>query len=153
MPGILDGLTPYDTRLSPDEEAKFQAWRSKLPPDLQNTGDYDLRGAFRANAKEAANGHLPDTFKKPNHMTFSAESQYSTPDRPGGTWAQIGPEDAKNPTGVWQFNATPANLQAHTADDLLNYFQAVENNKTVDPKTGRISYGTPNRVRLPRGLL
>lgn len=146
MASLLDGLTPYDTKLSPGDEAAFQAWRAKLPPDLQNTGDYDLRGAWRDNATAAANGHLPDTWKKPNHMTFSSESRYSTPADPGGTWSELGPDQ-------WRFDATAANLKAHTADDILNYFQAVENNKQVDPKTGRISYGKPNKVVLPRGLL
>lgn len=136
----------FDTRLSPQQEAAFQQWRGGLSPDLQNTGDYDLRGAYAANAQEAANGHLPDTWKKPNHMTFSSGSMYSTPSAPGGEWSQIAPPTAQQPEGQWQFNATPQNLRAHTADDLLNYFQAVEANRRADG-----SYGLPNRVVLPPG--
>lgn len=30
--------------------------------------------------------HFPDTYKKPNHPTFSNESIYSTPENPGGFW-------------------------------------------------------------------
>jgi hypothetical protein len=37
-----------------------------------------LRGAFKAGLRPSANGHWPDTYKKPNHPTFSVESQYAT---------------------------------------------------------------------------
>ncbi|HXK19672.1 MAG TPA: hypothetical protein VNG33_17800, partial [Polyangiaceae bacterium] len=43
--------------------------------------DYDYQAAERAGVKpDPATGHMPDTFKKPNHMTFSNESQYSGKD-------------------------------------------------------------------------
>lgn len=64
----------FDTPLTPEEEARFQQWARTLPANLQSTEDYDLRGAWKADAKAAANGHLPDTWKKPNHPTFSNES-------------------------------------------------------------------------------
>ncbi len=38
----------YTTQLTPQQEQMYQAWRSKLPEDLQNESDYDLRGAFLA---------------------------------------------------------------------------------------------------------
>lgn len=68
----------FDTKLSPDEASKFQQWKEKYAPN--DTGeDYDLRGAFKAGLKpDAKSGHWPDTFKKPNHPTFSNESQYAT---------------------------------------------------------------------------
>lgn len=141
-----DPTASYNTQLSPQQEAAFQAWRAQQPTDLRNTGDYDLRGAWLGNAQEAGNGHLPDTWKKPNHMTFSDGSMYSTPAAPGGAWSQIAPATPQNPEGQWQFAATSQNLQAHTADDLLNYFQAVEANKRPDG-----TYGAPNRVVLPPG--
>jgi hypothetical protein len=94
-------LTPlYNTPLSPEDEAKFQAW-IKSSGRERDLADYDLRGAWKADTKEAANGHLPDTWKKPNHPTFSTESVYNGVDgRVGGasglrratspTWAALG---------------------------------------------------------------
>jgi hypothetical protein len=75
--GVLDVFRQsYDTPLSAQEEAHFQVWKSKHAP-RDSGSDYDLRGAFRAGLRPAANGHWPDTFKKPNHPTFSIESQYA----------------------------------------------------------------------------
>lgn len=77
----------FETALSPSEEQQFQSWKKQYAP--QDSGaDYDLRGAFKAGvAPDAASGHWPDTFKKPNHPTFSVESQYASaaPDK-AGSW-------------------------------------------------------------------
>ena len=80
------GAVNYDTPLTPDEESKFQDWKAKNAPNDSGV-DYDLRGAFKANMSPAENGHWDDTFKKPNHPTFSVYSQYAK-DRPdlAGTW-------------------------------------------------------------------
>jgi RNA polymerase sigma factor (sigma-70 family) len=80
-----DNATDFETRLSPAEETKFQQWKSKFAPD-DSGADYDLRGAFKAGATpDPKTGHWPDTFKKPNHPTFSNESIYakSQPDLAG----------------------------------------------------------------------
>lgn len=67
---------PYDTQLSPDEEKNFQDWKNIMAP--KDSGeDYDFRGAFEEGVIPAANGHWPDTYKKPNHPTFSNESIYA----------------------------------------------------------------------------
>ncbi len=73
----------FETALNPQEEAQFQQWKLKNAPNDSGV-DYDLRGAFKAGLSPATNGHWPDTFKKPNHPTFSAESIYATPNAP--TW-------------------------------------------------------------------
>lgn len=71
----------FDTKLSPSEEKSFQAWKSKNAP--RDSGeDYDLRGAFKAGLNPSKNGHWPDTYKKPNHPSFSNESIYATEDAP-----------------------------------------------------------------------
>lgn len=109
----------YNTKLSSEDEAKYEDWRSKLPQNLQSTYDYDLRGAYKADAKEASNGHLPDTFKKPNHPTFSTESRYSGKDGyTGGKWG--GTDDA--PT----FKPSKSNLKNMSEDELQEYFQTRE---------------------------
>ena len=71
------------TKLSPSNEAKFQAWKKVYAP--RDSGhDYDLRGAFKAGVKpDPRTGHWPDTFKLPNHPTFSDESQYAKYGNPG----------------------------------------------------------------------
>src|ERR1035437_5231124 len=67
----------FNTRLQPQEEAAFKQWKSQYAP--KDSGeDYDLRGALKAGLKpDAETGHWPDTFKKPNHPTFSDQSSYA----------------------------------------------------------------------------
>lgn len=77
----------FETKLTPAEETNFQNWKAKYAPN-DSGADYDLRGAFKAGlTPDPASGHWPDTFKKPNHPTFSNESQYAK-DMPGkaGHW-------------------------------------------------------------------
>lgn len=67
----------YDTPLTPAEQQAFSVWKAKYAPK-DSGADYDLQGAFKAGlVPDAATGHWPDTFKKPNHPTFSVESQYA----------------------------------------------------------------------------
>lgn len=77
----------YETSLTPFEERGFQDWKAVNAP--KDSGeDYDLRGAFKAGVQpDPESGHWPDTFKKPNHPTFSDQSMYAK-DAPGlaGTW-------------------------------------------------------------------
>lgn len=75
----------FNTQLSPEAEERFQKWKAKMAP--HDTGeDYDLRGAFQAGlTPDVENGHWSDQFKKPNHPTFSTESQYARFGTPG-TW-------------------------------------------------------------------
>ena len=89
MGGAPEPVDPakYDTKLSAGEEKKFQEWKAKNAPN-DSGQDYDLRGAFKAGVKpDAETGHWPDTWKKPNHPTFSDQSIYAN-DRPdlAGKW-------------------------------------------------------------------
>lgn len=68
--------TNFETPLTRSEEKAFQAWKAINAPD-DSGYDYDLRGAFKAGLERGADGHMLDTFKKPNHPTFSVESQYA----------------------------------------------------------------------------
>lgn len=82
----IDFLGNFNTKLSPDQERNFQFWLGEtkqkygrdLAPDLES---YDLRG-YWLNPDEKIEGfrqgkeHAPDTYKKPNHPTFSNESIY-----------------------------------------------------------------------------
>ena len=95
----------------------FDEWRASLPENLQAMGDYDLQGAWQGRAAQAGNGHLPDTYKLPNHMTFSNESKYSVPGREGGNWEGGSP---------WSFWASPENVRQHDPYELMRYFQRYE---------------------------
>lgn len=111
-------MASYDTRLSPRDEVRFENWLTKTGRAL-DLEDYDLRGAWKSSAKAASNGHLPDTWKKPNHPTFSDESQYSTSEQTGGKWTQA-------PSGKWIFMASPYNMNNRGALSLLDYFARFE---------------------------
>jgi hypothetical protein len=66
----------FETTLTDSEEQSFNDWKTKYAPN-DSGADYDLRGAFKAGlTPDKATGHWPDTFKKPNHPTFSPESIY-----------------------------------------------------------------------------
>lgn len=72
----------YNTPLTAKEVIEFDKWKAKYAPN-DSGDDYDLRGAFKMGLKPK-NGHWPDTFKKPNHPTFSNESVYANED--AGKW-------------------------------------------------------------------
>lgn len=70
------------------EALKFRDWKKRFAPNDSGM-DYDLRGAFKAGLQPSPeNGHWPDTYKKPNHPTFSDQSIYAK-DRPdlAGSWS------------------------------------------------------------------
>jgi hypothetical protein len=87
---------PYITKLTPEEETKFQKWVKQNDVPMENdtaTSDYDMRGYFKDNilggkgqgtkVSEFDNRpHFPDTYKTPYHKTFSNESRYALPSAP-----------------------------------------------------------------------
>ena len=78
----------FETRIPPDQEPAFQAWKAVnalLPSgDLDSGADYDYHGAFLAGVKpDPVTGRWPETFKKPNHPTFSDQSKYAQYGTPG----------------------------------------------------------------------
>lgn len=74
---------------------------------LENNPDYDMEGYIRENpaALFEHEGHYPDTYKLPNHPTFSNESRYHSSITPGGHWSKEGfyePSDyVLNRQGGW----------------------------------------------------
>lgn len=116
----------YNTQLSPEQEQQYQQWSASSGRDpSRDNYDYDMRGAFLSGATQAANGHYPDTFKKPNHPTFSTQSRYhGVEGYTGGRWAQ-------NPSGNWTFTPGPTNLQMYGPQGLQDYFKRVEPNSQL----------------------
>ena len=68
---MRDFTKRYNTVLSPEQEAIFQAWaidesKAQGRNVLNDLYDYDLRGMWDAGAGfGGGNGHAADTFKKP----------------------------------------------------------------------------------------
>lgn len=114
----LDQTANYNTPLTPQEEAAFQAWAAQDPKRLGDLYDYDVRGFWKAGGHTAKNGHGSDNWKKPNHPTFSNQSIYSGPYTPGGQWDQ-------QKSG---FSFTPAlgNPRAMDASDEEVYWNRIE---------------------------
>jgi hypothetical protein len=110
---VQDMTSQYNTKLSPGDEAAFQRW-ARAHNRTRDSFDYDMRGAWKAMAKQSENGHFPDTFKKPNHPTFSNESVYASPSMPGGTW------------GDGTFTPAATNLHNFGLLRLLGYMRRVE---------------------------
>lgn len=78
------------------QDLGFQDWYIKNTLEGQNNIPYDDKltydyySFYRNNENQNPNynisNHFPDTYKRPSHPTFSNESIYSTPEKPGGQW-------------------------------------------------------------------
>jgi|SRR5215831_4789967 len=87
MPPQTADYSHLNTPITPAEEPAFQLWKQKNAP--KDSGfDYDLAGAFKAGVvRDPKTGHMPDTFKKPNHPTFSNQSKfYAIAPEKAGRW-------------------------------------------------------------------
>lgn len=119
----MDFTNKYNTRLTPLAEMRFRAWlMGENNRQERNVGqdlyDYDLRGMWNAGGGFGGdNGHAGDTWKKPNHPTFSTDSIYNGQDGfQGGVWRQT-------PDGI-TYTASPSNTWNH--DELRRYFDEHE---------------------------
>lgn len=121
-PDPFDYSEKYNTKLTPNEEVKFQEWAEKNKR-TKDAYDYDIKGAWKelstGKMKEADNGHLGDKYKKPNHPTFSNQSVYSGKEGiKGGTWGREGGKDT----------FTPSRNHLWSPEDLQKYFKDREPN-------------------------
>ncbi len=118
----------YNTKLSDADEASYQAW-AESSGRKNDTFDYDMRGAWKEGYAADLRGHFPDTFKKPNHPTFSDESKYHGKDgNTGGKWGG----DDNAPT----FTPSKTNLKNMSKEELQEYFSRVEPGaKIIMPKS------------------
>lgn len=113
----------YNTALSPQDEAMFQAWSTDESKRqgrniLNDLYDYDLRGLWNSGGGFGGeNGHAGDTYKKPNHPTFSDQSQYNGVDGyVGGVWEET-------PQGM---TYTAAGSNMYPPQELQRYFDRAE---------------------------
>jgi hypothetical protein len=127
MPDRRYGPT-YDTPIPASRAAEYQAWLKRQSAQSgrdisRDAEDYDIQGYFLSGEGTDERGHGTDRFKKPNHPTFSDESQYSgVGGNIGGRWVERGGKD--------YFAATPTNLRYRSAGELGAYF------KQYEPNTG-----------------
>jgi hypothetical protein len=72
--------------------------------------------------KDASSMHLPDTYKKPNHPTFSTQSKYHIPViQHGGEWSK----DEK-------FTPSELNLKNMSSGQMQDYFNEVEHPEALE---------------------
>ena len=115
-----DFTNRYNTKITPEEEKLFQKWLVEKSKVLGRNvsldlGDYDIRGGSPWLGDVNDRGHGPDTWKKPNHPTFSNESVYNGVD---GYWG-----------GKWgdnEFIPGKTNLEMYSPEWLERYMQQVE---------------------------
>jgi soluble lytic murein transglycosylase len=126
----LDYSNKFNTQLSSSDETKFDSWAAALSKKegrdvTKDMYDYDLKGAWKQGADQAANGHFPDTFKKPNHPTFSDQSKYSVAGGDsGGVWSKQGDKDVYTPTA--------AHIKTYGVENLKKYFAREEPDSVLD---------------------
>ena len=124
----------YNTNLSADDEAKYQAWlkdrSAKQGRDLSKDEiDYDLRGFWKSGAATADNGHGTDEYKKPNHPTFSNESKYHGSKDESGT-TNIGGEWVEK-DGKTQYKQSDTNKKYWPEWAIEDYLTRVEPDVTL----------------------
>lgn len=126
MSGSLAAM--FNTALTPTGE---QLYQQQVPPGA--SADYDMRGAFArmGGALLPEGQHYPDTFKKPNHPTFSTGSQYARPEQPGGAWVPL-----PGPGAPWTFTPSETNTGSFGLQNLQRYFQQYEPNSLLLQQPG-----------------
>src|SRR6185369_12150240 len=97
-------------------------------PSQSPSNDYDYAAWQKANpgVEMAPGQHYPDTYKLPNHITFSDESMYHGGDNQGGHWGT----DEK---GRDTFTPGPTNLKNYSMEALQDYFKRVEPDAVLLP--------------------
>ncbi len=84
--------------------------------------DYDLESFYKDQKQSSPPGHLPDTYKKPNHPTFSDQSKYHVPIiNSGGSWNDEG-----------NFTPSDVNLKNMSSPQLQQYFNEVESPEALN---------------------
>jgi hypothetical protein len=90
-------MDQYNTPLNKKEQASFDKWvgdenKKQGRNIMMDKGAYDVQGFWKSGAwkDRDSDGHGTDVYKKPNHPTFSTESQYIDENNPGGIWGEDG---------------------------------------------------------------
>ena len=126
-----DSINPadYDTELTPNEQQEYNSWvktmqaTGKMAPGNERY-DYDMQGFFKnevlpqteVGKSGSAETHFIDTYKKPNHRTFSNESKYYDKDtkKYAGNWKAYYEKEQKDSTDKGSANSTTKNTSLLT---------------------------------------
>ncbi len=120
----LDFTNRYNTPIPPEKQPAFDQWATtqKQTTGKDPRGDrynYDVNGFWLANSGTDARGHGSDDFKKPNHPTFSDQSEWNGVDGyVGGKWADATPKAR----GTY----TPSVANMAPEEGLQQYFDKAE---------------------------
>lgn len=133
----------FNTKLTPAEEVEFAQWavNNGYVDDKGNIDiyDYDLKGAWKDINSGDMNGpdqrgHLGDKYKKPNHPTFSNQSQYhNAMGYEGGQWIDGGNGETSSDT--ISFMPSPTNIKMNGGIDKLKQYM-----QDREPGIGLIVY-------------
>jgi hypothetical protein len=123
----------YNTPLRPGQQRRFDKWATKESERqgrdiLMDKGAYDVQGFWKSGDYKHMDkdNHGSDTWKKPNHPTFSTGSKYVSETNPGGLWLEDGSYYPSYQTSQlyspeyyqWLFGREP-NRPEHYAGSLL----------------------------------
>lgn len=136
----LHGMTPtMPVGAAEKPVGEFKSYLGTQVPD------YDYDAAKAAGVTATANGHWPDTYKLPNHITFSDESIHNKGG--AGHWEDLGQDK-------WSFTPGPENLKHHSMDDMRKYFKEFEPDATlIEPKQDNIHVDRTKDVPLAASAL
>ena len=117
----------YNTQLKPREKRRFNRWVAKESQRqgrdiLMDAGAYDVQGFWKSGdyKRMDQDNHGSDTWKKPNHPTFSNQSRYHGADGwYGGNWTEDGGYQPSKQTlqmydpgyYEWMFGTEPNRLE------------------------------------------
>jgi len=137
-PHMNAGEGEFDTPLNKEEQ---ESYARKYGPDANL--DYDMQGfhKYSPDFTPGSGQHFPDTYKKPNHPTFSNESIYSGGEHEGGQWE-------KNPNGAYQFTPGRTNLENRSPQELQEYFNKVEPGNKLNLPQSKLD--EPKEVHIVR---
>lgn len=133
---MADGYSDqFNTKLSPTDEADFWKWLNTVSQTMgrdksKDMADYDLRGLWKVMGDQYQFSphqglHTTDVFKKPNHPTFSNQSEWhGIGGLEGGDWGSGYGDSGPNNFMPGATNPAPVTLaeyfKRYEPDYLLN---------------------------------
>ncbi len=129
----------FNTPIPPELQKDWLDWVGKESKKtgrniLNDLSSYDMQGywlnegrqnkSYEVNIPEKPSDHYPDTYKKPNHPTFSDDSIYHGQSGfIGGHWEQVGKK--------WKFTPSKTNLSFNSPQRLFEYFRRTDPDSTL----------------------
>lgn len=160
----------YNTELTPSEKKEFDKWVAEESKRqgrdiLMDMGAYDIKGFWKSGDYKNmdSDNHGTDTWKKPNHPTFSNQSRYHGADGwYGGNWTDKGGYQPSKQTLEtygpdyydWMFKSEPGRIE-HL--DMSRYksganapspFIYQDGGHVIQP--GETFYGIANKYGIPK---